>query len=63
MFEFADKHRGAYSYGLREYVCPYYCDFSGYQVEILISMFNVIPDLCFEVVECANGDTCCNLDY
>lgn len=26
-------------------------------------MLNVIPDLCFEVVECANGDACCKLDY
>ncbi|KAL8522760.1 hypothetical protein ACS0TY_012922 [Phlomoides rotata] len=35
VFEFADKHRGAYSTGLRPYVCPYYCDFSGYQDELL----------------------------
>ncbi|KAL3827804.1 hypothetical protein ACJIZ3_016606 [Penstemon smallii] len=35
VFEFADKHRGAYSIGLRPYVCPYYCDFSGYQDELL----------------------------
>ncbi|KAL7083064.1 hypothetical protein ACP275_14G139300 [Erythranthe tilingii] len=35
VFEFADKHRGAYSNGLRRYVCPYYCDFSGYQDELL----------------------------
>ncbi|KAI3460787.1 hypothetical protein Pfo_017450 [Paulownia fortunei] len=35
VFEFADKHRGAYSVGLRPYVCPYYCDFSGYQDELL----------------------------
>ncbi|CAL2281298.1 unnamed protein product [Prunus armeniaca] len=35
VFEFADKHRGAYSTGLRKYVCPFYCDFSGYQDELL----------------------------
>ncbi|KAG6429194.1 hypothetical protein SASPL_107238 [Salvia splendens] len=35
VFEFADKHRGAYSNGLRHYVCPYYCDFSGFQDELL----------------------------
>ncbi|XP_057770257.1 endoglucanase 3-like, partial [Salvia miltiorrhiza] len=35
VFEFADKHRAAYSVGLRRYVCPYYCDFSGYQDELL----------------------------
>ncbi|XP_075491684.1 endoglucanase 17-like [Primulina tabacum] len=35
VFEFADKYRGAYSNGLRQFVCPYYCDFSGYQDELL----------------------------
>ncbi|PIN24149.1 Cellulase [Handroanthus impetiginosus] len=35
VFEFADKYRGAYSDGLRQYVCPYYCDYSGYQDELL----------------------------
>ncbi|CAI9771156.1 unnamed protein product [Fraxinus pennsylvanica] len=28
VFQFADKYRGAYSNGLKPYVCPYYCDFS-----------------------------------
>lgn len=32
VFEFADKHRGAYSTRLKKYVCPFYCDYSGYQV-------------------------------
>ena len=33
-FEFADNYRGAYSDdpGLRVGVCPFYCDFGGYQV-------------------------------
>ncbi|KAL0435911.1 UNVERIFIED_CONTAM: Endoglucanase 17 [Sesamum radiatum] len=35
VFEFADKYRGAYSVGLKPYVCPYYCDFSGYQDDLL----------------------------
>ena len=39
MFEFADKYRAAYSNGLRKVVCPFYCSFSGYQVNIL-SLFN-----------------------
>lgn len=32
MFEFADRHRGAYSNSLRRAVCPFYCDVNGYQV-------------------------------
>lgn len=32
MFQFADKYRGSYSNGLKPFVCPFYCDFSGYQV-------------------------------
>ncbi|CAA3026124.1 endoglucanase 17 [Olea europaea subsp. europaea] len=35
VFQFADKYRGPYSNGLKRYVCPYYCDFSGYQDELL----------------------------
>ncbi|PON65855.1 Glycoside hydrolase [Parasponia andersonii] len=35
VFEFADKYRGAYSNDLKPYVCPFYCDFSGYQDELL----------------------------
>lgn len=33
-FEFADKYRGAYSDNahIRDGVCPFYCDFDGYQV-------------------------------
>ncbi|KAI4318689.1 hypothetical protein MLD38_032363 [Melastoma candidum] len=36
-FEFADNYRGAYSdnAGIREGVCPFYCDFDGYQDELL----------------------------
>lgn len=32
MFEFADRHRGAYSASLHSAVCPFYCDVNGYQV-------------------------------
>lgn len=32
VFDFADKYRGAYSSSLRSAVCPFYCDFNGYQV-------------------------------
>lgn len=34
VFEFADKHRGSYSFGLKKYVCPFYCSYSGYQVNL-----------------------------
>ena len=35
VFAFADAHRGAYSGSLRAAVCPCYCDYSGYQDELL----------------------------
>ncbi|RAL48102.1 hypothetical protein DM860_017893 [Cuscuta australis] len=35
VFEFADNHRGAYSSSLLNAVCPFYCDFNGYQDELL----------------------------
>lgn len=35
VFEFADKFRGTYSNGLKKFVCPYYCSYSGYQDELL----------------------------
>ncbi|XP_023532564.1 endoglucanase 8 [Cucurbita pepo subsp. pepo] len=35
VFEFADRHRGAYSGSLRRAVCPFYCDVNGYQDELL----------------------------
>lgn len=35
MFEFADKHRGAYSSSLGYAVCPFYCDVNGYEDELL----------------------------
>uniref|UniRef100_A0A803M9F7 Endoglucanase n=1 Tax=Chenopodium quinoa TaxID=63459 RepID=A0A803M9F7_CHEQI len=35
VFEFADKYRGTYSDGLKSYVCPFYCSYSGYQDELL----------------------------
>lgn len=43
-FQFADNYRGAYSdnSNIRDGVCPFYCDFDGYQVSpnlINISIF------------------------
>ncbi|KAG1338723.1 endoglucanase 3 [Cocos nucifera] len=35
VFKFADEHRGAYSNGLKNVVCPFYCSYSGYQDELL----------------------------
>ncbi|KAH7517040.1 hypothetical protein FEM48_Zijuj09G0019600 [Ziziphus jujuba var. spinosa] len=35
VFQFADKYRGPYSYGLKKIVCPFYCSYSGYQDELL----------------------------
>ncbi|KAL7132284.1 hypothetical protein ABFS83_12G062600 [Erythranthe nasuta] len=35
VFEFADRHRGAYSSSLNYAVCPFYCDVNGYQDELL----------------------------
>eukprot|EP01018_Ginkgo_biloba_P039442 Gb_32668 [translate_table: standard] len=35
VFDFADKHRGAYSDSLKSVVCPFYCSYSGYQDELL----------------------------
>ncbi|KAJ9547640.1 hypothetical protein OSB04_020183 [Centaurea solstitialis] len=35
VFEFADRFRGSYSNGLKTFVCPYYCSYSGYQDELL----------------------------
>ncbi|KAM7521452.1 hypothetical protein LguiA_011354 [Lonicera macranthoides] len=35
VFEFADKYRGAYSNSLKRFVCPFYCDYSGFQDELL----------------------------
>ncbi|KAJ6795649.1 endoglucanase 17-like [Iris pallida] len=35
VFEFANKYRGSYSNGLKRWVCPFYCSYSGYQDELL----------------------------
>ncbi|KAJ0099802.1 hypothetical protein Patl1_19904 [Pistacia atlantica] len=35
VFYFADKYRGFYNGTLYPWVCPFYCDFSGYQDELL----------------------------
>uniref|UniRef100_A0A0D9X3T7 Endoglucanase n=1 Tax=Leersia perrieri TaxID=77586 RepID=A0A0D9X3T7_9ORYZ len=34
-FEFADRHRGAYSDTLASVACPFYCSYSGYHDELL----------------------------
>uniref|UniRef100_A0A2N9HR71 cellulase n=1 Tax=Fagus sylvatica TaxID=28930 RepID=A0A2N9HR71_FAGSY len=31
VFEFADQYRGSYNDGIGHWVCPFYCDYSGYQ--------------------------------
>ncbi|GAB2227715.1 hypothetical protein Droror1_Dr00009542 [Drosera rotundifolia] len=36
VFEFADKYRGSYSDGLNSVVCPFYCSYSGYQVDYIL---------------------------
>nr|QCQ73719.1 endo-(1,4)-beta-D-glucanase [Litchi chinensis] len=35
VFEFADKYKGSYNGSLGPWVCPFYCDFSGYEDELL----------------------------
>ncbi|KAB1210845.1 Endoglucanase 4 [Morella rubra] len=35
VFNFADTYRGSYNDSLGPWVCPFYCDFSGYQDELL----------------------------
>ncbi|WCJ36498.1 glycosyl hydrolase 9B1 [Euphorbia peplus] len=35
VFEFADKYQGSYNTSVGEGVCPFYCDFSGYQDELV----------------------------
>ncbi|KAL3834603.1 hypothetical protein ACJIZ3_009339 [Penstemon smallii] len=35
VFEFADKYRGSYNNSIGAGTCPFYCDFSGYQDELL----------------------------
>ncbi|CAL0329167.1 unnamed protein product [Lupinus luteus] len=35
VFDFADKYRGSYSDSLGSTVCPFYCDFGGYQDELV----------------------------
>ena len=37
VFAFAGKYRGSYSNGLKSYVCPFYCSYSGYQVCLLFA--------------------------
>jgi len=32
VFAFAQKYRGAYSDSLYQAVCPFYCNFNGYEV-------------------------------
>ncbi|KAK6262168.1 hypothetical protein QUC31_007984 [Theobroma cacao] len=35
VFEFADTYRGSYNDSLGPWVCPFYCDYSGYEVSAL----------------------------
>ncbi|PIA50107.1 hypothetical protein AQUCO_01300683v1 [Aquilegia coerulea] len=35
VFNFADKYRGSYNDSLGPWVCPFYCDYSGYQDELM----------------------------
>ncbi|XP_021285820.1 endoglucanase 8-like [Herrania umbratica] len=35
VFEFADTYRGSYNDSLGPWVCPFYCDYSGYEDELL----------------------------
>ncbi|KAL5728183.1 cellulase [Ranunculus cassubicifolius] len=35
VFNFADKYQGSYNDSLGPWVCPFYCDYSGYQDELL----------------------------
>ncbi|XP_044468828.1 endoglucanase 8-like isoform X1 [Mangifera indica] len=35
VFSFADKYRGFYNDTLYSWVCPFYCDYSGYQDELI----------------------------
>ncbi|OVA03000.1 Glycoside hydrolase [Macleaya cordata] len=35
VFNFADKYRGSYSDSLGQWVCPFYCDYNGYQDELV----------------------------
>ncbi|KAG6426471.1 hypothetical protein SASPL_110694 [Salvia splendens] len=39
VFEFADKYRGSYNDSIAGGACPFYCDYSGYQIEAGISEF------------------------
>ncbi|VFQ92847.1 unnamed protein product [Cuscuta campestris] len=35
VFEFGDKFRGSYNNSIGQWVCPFYCDFGGYQDELV----------------------------
>ncbi|XP_057988651.1 endoglucanase 8 isoform X2 [Hevea brasiliensis] len=35
IFDFADTYRGSYNVSLGQWVCPFYCDFSGYEDELV----------------------------
>ncbi|KAF6174689.1 hypothetical protein GIB67_008744 [Kingdonia uniflora] len=38
VFNFADKYRGSYNTNLARYVCPFYCDFSGYEAITILRL-------------------------
>ena len=50
VFQYADNYRGAYSDNadIRDGVCPFYCDFDGYQVRIPKFLINFeLDSVCF----------------
>lgn len=46
-FQFADTYRGAYSdnSNIRDGVCPFYCDFNGYQVSNYLNITSFLQCL------------------
>lgn len=54
MFEFADRHRGAYSASLHHAVCPFYCDVNGYQVNKTDSYTEIFCDKTYKSVLVTN---------
>lgn len=47
VFEFADTYKGAYSdnAGVRPGVCPFYCDFDGYQARLFCFLSSILSFL------------------
>lgn len=53
-FEFADSNRGAYSdnSNIRDGVCPFYCDFDGYQA----SPYQIYPLFFYSIIVTISND-------